>query len=134
MVGGALRGKRRLTPCAGNTSEDTTMGKLDGPSSTRVIITSFADFRLARTFLRGYNEWMMRAYEEIVEFIAAGTTPDSVARFEPSQESKDYVAELIHKEKTIGLTEAEFAELDRYLQLEHIMRLAKARAREFCAQ
>jgi hypothetical protein len=77
---------------------------------------------------------MIRAYDEIVEFIAAGTTPGTVASFEPSQETKDYVAELIHKEKSAGLSAEEASELDHYLKLEHMMRLAKARARTLCAQ
>ena len=77
---------------------------------------------------------MIRAYDEIVEFIAAGTTPDSVARFEPSQQTKDYVADLIHKEKTVGLTVEESSELDHFMRLEHLMRLAKARARTLCSQ
>ncbi|MCA9419051.1 MAG: hypothetical protein KC917_22445 [Candidatus Omnitrophica bacterium] len=76
----------------------------------------------------------MRAYDEIIEFIAAGTTPDSVAHFEPSQQSKDYVADLIHKEKTTGLTREESSELDHFTRLEHLMRLAKARARMLCAK
>ena len=77
---------------------------------------------------------MIRAYDEIVDFIASGTTPDAVARFEPSQETKDHVAELIHKEKTAGLTAEESSELDHFLKLEHLMRLAKARARALCVQ
>ena len=77
---------------------------------------------------------MIRAYDEIVGFIAAGTTPDSVARFEASQHTKDYVADLLHKEKTVGLTPAEESELDHFLKLEHLMRLAKARARALCTQ
>jgi len=77
---------------------------------------------------------MIRAYDEIVEFFAAGTTPDSLARFEASQETKDYVADLIHREKTSGLTTEETDELNHFLQLEHIMRLAKARARKHCEQ
>jgi len=72
---------------------------------------------------------MIRAYDEIVEFIAAGTTPDSVAQFESSQQTKDWVAELLQKEKTTGLTSEELSELDHFMKLEHLMRLAKARAR-----
>ncbi|NLS93752.1 MAG: hypothetical protein GXX96_16450 [Planctomycetaceae bacterium] len=77
---------------------------------------------------------MTRAYDEIVEFIAGGTTPESVARFEPSQRTKDYVADLIHKEKTAGLASDELSELDHFMKLEHLMRLAKARARTLCGQ
>ena len=77
---------------------------------------------------------MIRAYDEIVEFIAAGTTPESVAHFESSQQTKEYVADLIHKEKTAGLTPDESSELDHFMKLEHLMRLAKARARTLCSQ
>ena len=73
---------------------------------------------------------MSKAIDEIVDFIASGTTPDQVASFRPSEESKAEVAELIHKEKTAGLSAEEKASLNIYLQLEHIMRLAKARAHQ----
>ena len=77
---------------------------------------------------------MIHAYDEIIDFIAAGTTPDSVVRFEPSQSTRDYVAVLIHQEKTTGLTPEESSELEHFMNLEYIMRLAKARARSFCPQ
>jgi hypothetical protein len=35
--------------------------------------------------------------------------------------------------KSATLTEAEASELEHYLQLEHLMRLAKARARQYLA-
>lgn len=76
---------------------------------------------------------MATVYDELVDFIAAGSTPDAVAHFEPSQQTKDYVAELIHKEKTAGLTPDESSELDHFMTLEHVMRLAKARARTYCS-
>ncbi len=75
---------------------------------------------------------MIRAYDEIVDFIAAGTTPSRVAHFEASPETKDRVADLIHREKTAGLSADEAAELDCFLKMEHMMRLAKARARILC--
>jgi hypothetical protein len=73
---------------------------------------------------------MTLAYEEIVDFIAAGTTPQGVVDFRPSEETKARVADLIHRQKTIGLSPDETAELNDYLQMEHVMRLAKARARQ----
>ena len=72
---------------------------------------------------------MIRVYEEIIDFIAAGTTPSGVVTFQPSEEAKTRLADLIHREKTTGLSSEETAELNHYLQLEHLMRLAKARAR-----
>ena len=76
---------------------------------------------------------MIRAYDEIVDFIAGGTTPDAVARFEPSPETRQRVADLIHREKAGDLTPEETSELDHYLKIEHLMRLTKARARAFCS-
>ena len=76
---------------------------------------------------------VMRAYEEVIEFIAAGTSPDSLTNFKPSAAAKERVADLIHREKTTGLSPDEESELEHYLQLEHIMRLAKARAQQFTA-
>ncbi len=70
----------------------------------------------------------VRAYEEIIEFIAAGTSPNSVIAYQPSQNAKDRVADLVSREKINGLTPDEKTELDHYLQIEHIMRLAKAQA------
>lgn len=72
----------------------------------------------------------MIAYEEIVDFIAAGPSTDAVAGFQASAELKAHVAELLRREKEEGLTDAEKSELSHYLELEHLMRLAKARARE----
>ena len=70
------------------------------------------------------------AFAEIVNFIAAGTTPESVVAFQPSEESKERVEDLIFREKTIGLSPEEKRELDHYMEIEHIMRLAKARAHQ----
>ncbi len=77
---------------------------------------------------------MTRVYEEIIEFLAAGTTPSALVAFQPSAEAKARVADLIHREKTTGLSADETTELNHYLQLEHVMRLAKARARAHCRE
>jgi hypothetical protein len=71
---------------------------------------------------------MIRAYEEIVDFIAAGSTPDEVARFQVSQTTRSDLGRLVAKEKASGLTPDEASELEHYLHLEHLMRLAKTRA------
>jgi hypothetical protein len=72
---------------------------------------------------------MTRAYEEIVDFIAGGTTRDDVASFRPSDEARERVADLLQRQRAGELSPDETAELAHYLELEHIMRLAKARAR-----
>ena len=72
-----------------------------------------------------------KAYQEVVDFIAAGTTPQNVIAFRPSEEAQERVENLLSREKDGDLSPAEKSELDHYLQLEHLMRLAKARARDF---
>lgn len=81
-----------------------------------------------------YNGCMdvkLRAYEEVVDFIARGANPGNVVAFRPSEEARARVADLVSREKGSGLTPEERSELDHYLQLEHIMRLAKARAQQY---
>ena len=74
------------------------------------------------------------AYFEIIEFIAAGTTSEGVAGFHPSPEAHKRVADLIDREKEFGLSPEERAELDHFMELEHILRMAKAKARQFLAR
>ncbi|MCZ7644809.1 MAG: hypothetical protein M5U26_05925 [Planctomycetota bacterium] len=73
---------------------------------------------------------MLKVYTEIVEFLAAGTTPNEIVAFQPSIATKNRVAELIEREKESQLSTEESAELSHYMELEHLMRLAKAKARE----
>jgi hypothetical protein len=73
---------------------------------------------------------VQRAYEEMVDFIAAGPSAAKVIEFRPSAGIRARVADLIRREKTDGLSEDETSELEHYLQLEHVMRLARARAKQ----
>jgi hypothetical protein len=70
-----------------------------------------------------------KVYEEIVDFIAAGPTPAQIAAFHPSDAAKARVLELIRREKRNELNAEERSELDRFMQLEHLMRLVKAKVR-----
>lgn len=74
------------------------------------------------------------AYFEIIDFIASGTTPEAVARFRPSSEAQQRVAELMERQKACGLSSEEQAELDHFMELEHILRMAKARARQILSR
>ena len=76
---------------------------------------------------------MTKAYEEVIDFIAAGNTPEAVVTFKPSETAQARVSDLLAREKNEGLSAEEKSELDHYVQLEHVMRLAKARARQFLA-
>ena len=73
------------------------------------------------------------AYFEIIDFIAAGTTPNAIAEYRPSAEAQQRVADLIELEKDARLSVEEKAELDHFMELEHILRMAKAKARQMLA-
>jgi len=73
---------------------------------------------------------MSLVYDEFIDFVASGTTPQCVIDFSPSEATREKVADLIRRQKTGSLTAEETAELAHYLEVEHIMRLAKARARQ----
>ena len=67
-------------------------------------------------------------YMELVDFVARGATAEEVANFRPSSDAKRRVAELLERQRESELTEEETAELDSFVQLEHILGLAKAKA------
>jgi hypothetical protein len=73
---------------------------------------------------------MSLGYEEFVDFIAAGPTSKDLVDFQPSEETRRLVEDLIRREKTSGLSAEETEELNQFLHIEHLFRLAKARARK----
>lgn len=73
---------------------------------------------------------MPQVYDELIDFIAAGSTAADVASFQPSEEARARAFELISNEKDGTITPEEQSELDHFMQLEHVMRLAKARVRQ----
>ena len=75
-----------------------------------------------------------KAYEEIIDFIAQGSDTAKVAAFQPSEETRQRFWDLIERKKSNALTDAETSELETYLQIEHIMRMAKARAYQILQQ
>jgi hypothetical protein len=74
----------------------------------------------------------VKPYEELVQFIAS-LSPREVVNFTPSESARQRVWELIERQKTTPLASEEKSELDHYLEIEHLMRLAKARARQLLA-
>jgi len=71
-----------------------------------------------------------KASEEVANFIAL-TNPAKVLAFRPSEETRQRVSDLIEREKNDSLSAEEKRELDYYMQLEHLMRMAKIYARQY---
>ncbi len=69
-----------------------------------------------------------KVYDEIIDFIAAGTTPQSIIDFKLSTAAQDRLEDLVYRHKIGEMTPEEKRELDHFLTLEHIMTLAKTRA------
>jgi hypothetical protein len=74
----------------------------------------------------------VKAYEEIVEFIAS-LSPREIVEFKPSDEARERVWGLLERQKQEPLAAEDKVELDHYVEVEHLMRLAKARARQLLA-
>ena len=53
--------------------------------------------------------------------------------FKPSEPARQRVWELLELQKASPLPAEDKTELDHYLEIEHLMRLAKARARQLLA-
>jgi hypothetical protein len=71
---------------------------------------------------------LTQAYDEILDFLAGGTTAQSIAAFRPSDQAQARVRELIDRRSEGNILPAEDEELEEYLRLEHLMIMAKARA------
>lgn len=67
-------------------------------------------------------------YDSLAEFIAT-LDPIKVLGFHAPTKIQDRVEELLEKQQEKQLSTSEKEELDHYLILEHIVRLAKSRAR-----
>ena len=72
----------------------------------------------------------LKVYYEVVDFIAGGVTPQDIVAFRPSETARARFEELMAGSKAGTLSPEDNSELSHYLQIEHIMRLAKARARQ----
>jgi hypothetical protein len=58
-----------------------------------------------------------KSYDEIIDFIAAGTTPEAVVAFRPSDSVQQRVAELVERSKDGSISSEEQSELEDYHSL-----------------
>lgn len=73
----------------------------------------------------------MNVYADLIDLIAPGVTPEQIINFKPSEAAQNRLSELLHKNRTTRLTAEEDRELERFKDMEHIIRMAKARARKY---
>ena len=66
-------------------------------------------------------------FDEIIDLIAM-LPPKQLLAFHPSDKMQAYINSLLEKKRNNDLTDTEKAELEKVLILEHIVRMAKAKA------
>ncbi|HEU4327955.1 MAG TPA: hypothetical protein VFS21_32765 [Roseiflexaceae bacterium] len=68
--------------------------------------------------------------EEVLDFLLSAPTPEAVLALRPSPAAQERLRYLLDGNRNAILTDAERADLESYLQLEHFVRRLKIRARE----
>ncbi|MEN9936323.1 MAG: hypothetical protein RLZZ387_2902 [Chloroflexota bacterium] len=68
--------------------------------------------------------------DEVLDFLLSAPTPEAVIALRPSASAQERLRALLDGSRNAALSDAERAELDAYLQLEHFVRRLKIRARE----
>ena len=71
-----------------------------------------------------------RPIDEIIDFITSSPEPQKVLAYRPNLALQERVEDLVYKKKTTKLSSQENIELERYLLIEHIMIMAKKRAKK----
>jgi hypothetical protein len=71
-----------------------------------------------------------RVFDEIIDFITSGPMPQDIIAFKPSEQLVKRIEVLLERKRKEALSDADREELEQYMVIEHIMRLAKARARQ----
>jgi len=71
-----------------------------------------------------------RPVDAIIKFITSFPSPEEVLAFKPSSESQERLNELLQKQGARDLSPEEHHELDYFMLVEHIMRMARFEAKE----
>jgi hypothetical protein len=77
---------------------------------------------------RGRTNLEFQGLSDVTETLAELPSAEEVIAMRPSPQFADRTAELLDKKRGDGLTENEKAELEQIMRIEHIVRIAKAKA------
>lgn len=72
----------------------------------------------------------LRPIDEVIDFITSFPKPQQILDYKASPALQERVENLVYKKKTSELSSEEVLELERYLLLQHIMIMAKKRAKK----
>jgi hypothetical protein len=66
--------------------------------------------------------------QQIIQLLASQPSPEEILAIRPTPALQARISELLDRNKSGNISRPEETELDRYLTLEHLVRLAKAHA------
>lgn len=72
----------------------------------------------------------INVFDEIVDFITSAPQPAEIASYRPSVAIQAQLEILLYKKQNDLLSEDDREELEQYMLVEHLMRMAKARAKQ----
>lgn len=107
--------------------------QLEVPQELAVRLRPFKS-QLPKIIELGLREWNAAAQSgfegaaEVLEFLARLPSPEEIIALRPSEALQAKVSYLLDKNRTSGLTPEEELEWEQYQYLEHLVRMAKARA------
>ncbi len=82
----------------------------------------------------GLREWSADAKSgfsglaDVLEFLANLPTPEEILALKPSEALQQHINNLLEKNRTVGLTAEEERSWQQYEYIEHLVRVAKAKA------
>lgn len=106
---------------------------LDIPEELALRLNPLQD-QLPQILEMGLREWNADAQSgfsglaEILEFLATLPTPEEILDLKPSSALQQSIQEILEKSKTVGLTAEEERSWQQYEYVEHLVRIAKAKA------
>jgi hypothetical protein len=100
---------------------------IEVPDELSELIAQAGD-RLPELLARSLREPALPAhvYRYVLDFLAAGPTPEQLAAFGPTPEMAGRLRALLGRESSGEITPPEKAELDEYERLEHLMVMIKS--------
>ena len=106
---------------------------LDIPDELALRLNPLQD-QLPQILEMGLREWNADAQSgfsglaEVLEFLATLPAPEEILALKPSATLQQSIQEMLEKSKTVGLTVEEERSWQQYEYVEHLVRIAKAKA------
>ena len=75
-----------------------------------------------------------RVFDEIIDFITSIPQPQQILNYKLSKSTQNRLDDLLEKKRNEQLNNNELHELDQFIMTEHIMRIAKIKAKKSLQQ